>query len=543
MSDNRIYLNNNLGKVWNKYHHGYVKGFAYELDGSLLEEEKFYLKILSNFKQNTLTSFLSSLNGNFSAVLECESKLLLVVDHIRSYPLFYSVQNDNHIIVTDIGRDMVQCVNKRLINDEAAYELLSLGYLSGEHTIIQNIKNVIAGSFVIIESGEAIINNYYSYVNQNKGFNMDGFREHAMNILDSAFERILKTIAGHPILIPLSGGYDSRLIACLCKKFELNDVTCFTYGRKDSFEVITSKKVANQLGFEWHFIEYNYNIWKRFIESDIFRNYCLFAGNLTANPHFQDFLALEELNNLGILKPGMVVIPGHSGDLLGGSKIPTIFLENKNITFNSSSVSNLIFNEFYNLNVPIASWKERLIRRTESNIGTKEYLGVDDFLDDFECWFIKSKVANFLVNSMRGYEYWGLDWRLPLWDVEYEKLWYSIHWQHKYYSTFYDGFMFDSYFKKYSVDYYKNKGITNSSTANHIKRLLPSGVNEIFRKILHELRGLKSTKNINAFDDVSKILCDHITTSEYDGIKQKKLTNINAVLAYYYLNLQKLSYK
>ena len=59
-----------------------------------------------------------------------------------------------------------------------------------------------------------------------------------------------------PQLIRLSGGNDSRLIACLCKKFGLDNVTCFTYGREDSFEVAISKKVASALGYMWYFVEY-----------------------------------------------------------------------------------------------------------------------------------------------------------------------------------------------------------------------------------------------------------------------------------------------
>ncbi len=530
-----VELINNNGKVWHSFENGYVKGFAFDGD-VLLEGEGLYEVMAEAVRTDCLSGLLIRLNGNFAALITIDGKCYLIVDKLRSYPLFYSVSSGLHI--SDSGREILSHMEgERSFHEQSVYEFLALGYLSGEHTLIKDIHSVEAGSYVVIGKGQPTSYSYVAYMPENKLTDLSFVKERAAEVLEERFSKMLDTIKGRPVLLPLSGGYDSRLIACLCKKFALEDVTCFTYGREDSFEVEMSRKVARQLGFKWYFVEYTFDLWKCFLESEEFKDYCSFAGNLTANPHFQDFPALLELKRLGVLRKDMVVIPGHSGDLLGGSKIPAVFLENRRVHLDSLFESRLIYDEFYNLNVLKPFMRKQLIERIKLSRTTEKYNNQDAFLDDYETWFIKSKVANFLVNSMRGYEYFGLDWRLPLWDDEYIKVWYSVPWKEKYYSRFYDEFMFECYFEKYGVAFRKNRGVTNTGFANRMKRALPLFLNHWLREGLQFIRNLRQQKNVNAFDDVAQILCNMVSLEAYEDVQCVKRENINAVVAYYYLDL------
>ena len=538
MGNNTICLKNNSGKIWHNFLSGNIKGFAYDSENNFLEGEVLYEQVLYQWKQDTLTQFLNQLDGNFALVIEQDNKLLLIVDRLRSYPLFYSVNGNSQVVVSDIGNDLIPYLkNSTELNEDAVYELLALGYLSGRDTLLRKVCSVEAGSYVVITDDEVDVFTYASYVSLIKDTKVLSVKKQAARILEEGFKKTVENIKGRPVLIPLSGGYDSRLIACLCKKFGLLDVTCFTYGRRDSFEVEISKKVARQLGFEWYFVEYTFDLWQYYIESRELKDYCLFSGNLTANPHFQDFPALAELKRLGVLRKDMVVLPGHSGDLLGGSKIPVSFLENRKMQLDRSSLSRLIYNEFYNLNVLNFKNRDKLISRIFYSIGNEKFNNSDEFLDCYETWFIKAKISNFLVNSMRGYEYWGLDWRLPLWDMNYERLWYSIPWKEKYYSILYNEFMFEYYFEEWGVAWKKSKGAMNTGVANRLKRVLPTVLSENLRKYIKKVRKLKSQKNVNAFDDVSRLLYEKIDPCKYSVVKSIKKDNINAVLAYVYLEL------
>ena len=531
-----VELINNEGKAWLSFADGSVKGFAFEGE-RLLEKESLYGALTEAINRDSLADLLVRLNGNFAAVITIKNQCYLIVDKLRSYPLFYSGTH-----VSDVGEHLLKTIPSE-IDEVNAYELLSLGYLSGASTLVNGIKSVVAGSYVVIntEDGSFSSYDYFSHIYKKVGRTKEEIFKLSQERLEAGFQRMLGSLKkNQPLLIPLSGGYDSMLIACLCKKFGLENVTCFTYGREDSFEVAISKKVASALGYKWYFVEYSEEVWNRFLSSKDFLQYCHFAGNLTANPHFQDLPALLKLKEQGVITPDMVVIPGHSGDLLGGSKIPVQILEGHLKSFRLENLSRLIFDNFFDLNVLNRKYKQIIIAKINSELQEYKSGSLASFLDNYECyWFVKSKVANFLVNSMRGYEYVGLDWRLPLWDDEYVKVWYEVDWKEKFYSNLYNEFMFENYFKKSRVAFIKNKGITNTGFVNQIKKILPSFLNQVARECLQFIRSMRKQKNVNAFDDVAQILYSMISSETYDGIKRVKRGNINAAVAYYYLDLLK----
>lgn len=104
MGNNTICLKNNSGKIWHNFLSGNIKGFAYDSENNFLEGEVLYEQVLYQWKQDTLTQFLNQLDGNFALVIEQDNKLLLIVDRLRSYPLFYSVNGNSQVVVSDIGR-------------------------------------------------------------------------------------------------------------------------------------------------------------------------------------------------------------------------------------------------------------------------------------------------------------------------------------------------------------------------------------------------------------------------------------------------------
>lgn len=532
-----VNLINNYGKKWCSFSDGWVKGFAYK-DNILLENESLFDILLKAISTSSLSSLLSCLNGNFTAIVRYDNKYYLIVDKIRSYPLLYSL--DNGLYITDVGDTIID--NNRCDLDEVSkYKLLSLGYLSGSSTLIKGVKSVVAGCYAVIDIANCLASqyNYFSHVYEKINRSKEVIFHLSSIKIEEAFSRILASLKKESqILIPLSGGYDSRLIACLCKKFGLKNVICFTYGRNDSFEVAISKQVACQLNYEWCFVEYSEKTWSEFLSGDSFYEYCKFAGNITANPHFQDLPALLELRRRGIINSDMIVIPGHSGDLLGGSKIPVQVLENSIKSFSLEGVSDLIYKNFFDLNTLRSEFRKEIIIQLKDEIKEFDIQTVDDFLDYYEgCWFIKSKIANFLVNSMRGYEFLGLDWRLPLWDDEYVKVWYETKWKSKYYSKLYNEFMFDNYFIPCGVDIRKQTNFMNSNLGIVIKKLTPSFVSAYYRNILSRSQKGEIKKHFDAFDSVVRCLLESSDIVKYNGIDCINLSNVNAIVAAYYLKI------
>ena len=79
--------------------------------------------------------------------------------------------------------------------------------------------------------------------------------------LDAGLGRVLKDLDRRPgsprLVLPLSGGLDSRLLAAwLTLHGALDRTVAFTYGRPGSREVEVSRSVAEAVGLEWHAVEY-----------------------------------------------------------------------------------------------------------------------------------------------------------------------------------------------------------------------------------------------------------------------------------------------
>ena len=78
-------------------------------------------------------------------------------------------------------------------------------------------------------------------------------------------------------------------------------------------------------GFLWKYTAQKWHECYNSKEADHFQKW---AGNLSSLPHMQDFLALRELKTQGKLPDNSVFVPGHSGDMLAGSHIPSYYLDN-----------------------------------------------------------------------------------------------------------------------------------------------------------------------------------------------------------------------
>lgn len=201
-----VELINNEGKAWLSFADGSVKGFAFEGE-RLLEKESLYGALTEAINRDSLADLLVRLNGNFAAVITIKNQCYLIVDKLRSYPLFYSGTH-----VSDVGEHLLKTIPSE-IDEVNAYELLSLGYLSGASTLVNGIKSVVAGSYVVIntEDGSFSSYDYFSHIYKKVGRTKEEIFKLSQERLEAGFQRMLGSLKkNQPLLIPLSGGYDFR---------------------------------------------------------------------------------------------------------------------------------------------------------------------------------------------------------------------------------------------------------------------------------------------------------------------------------------------
>ena len=352
------------------------------------------------------------------------------------------------------------------------------------------------------------------------------FTEHAKIVLEDSFQRFIKTISEKQIAIPLSGGYDSRLIACLCKKYGLQNVICYTYGDRNSLEVSISEKVAKSLGFPWYYVEYTEDKIESFWNSLELQKYCFFSMNLNTLSHVQDFIAFRELRQKGIISEYSIIVPGHSGDIFAGSHIPYSRLD-QNV-----SAAQLILEKYYNLN-PLKDLYWKQVKKESGLLTDWECKNDKDTVcDKLNNWNIRNRQSNFIINAVRVYEYFGNDWRLPLWDDDYAAFWLSLEWENRTY--WYDKFMFDHYFIPQQVDFYKS---ANKQHQYAVKLKLPYDLKTKIKFFLCDrFNFFRKRYDPNNSNLVLKVLLEKMKNDRIPYIKYKSF-KINAVIVLFQLLL------
>jgi asparagine synthase (glutamine-hydrolysing) len=522
----RIILLNNKGKVWRKVGESYVKGFAF-INDRLLSEQDILNEIIQSIEDDRLNECMIKLNGNFSIILQYRGSTFLFADKLKTYPLLYAKVN-NEWIISDQAKAMMDAMPLYSPDSVAIKTYLALGYLHGNQTFLENCSIVPAGNYVKIQE-EAFLHEYHRHICEKKIMPDKEIMQASVIALEDAIRRMTASIGERPVWIALSGGYDSRLLACVLKKMNIKNVKCYTYGINESYEVKISKRVAEILGFQWHCVEYTEDKVLTCLNDIIDKDFLMWSMNLNTTSHFQDLIAIKELVEKGIIKQNSVIISGHKVGILNEEKLPINLLRSR------KSVADLIYYSYFYWNILKGNDKRKVLANLgitlNSTISNNDELLTCDLVSD---WNIKYRQANFIINSVRCYEYYNLDWRIPMWDDEFARLWLSLdprrnskiecHLQKKYIK-----FIFDEYFYPNKVAFYKDVGKTRRFMSN-IR--LPLGIKDKIKLLTLNLKYFKGLYDFNGDSYITKHYLEKIKETSSDYIAIKKYES-NALIALY----------
>ena len=81
----------------------------------------------------------------------------------------------------------------------------------------------------------------------NKSF--EDYLEELSEVTLNIFRKMLNKIGDRQIIIPLSAGNDSRLVASILKHLGAKNVKFYSYGSSGNFEAKIAKKISKKLNF------------------------------------------------------------------------------------------------------------------------------------------------------------------------------------------------------------------------------------------------------------------------------------------------------
>lgn len=400
------------------------------LDAKLIDAEGLASHLGQMETADALMSAFCRLNGFYAWVEQSAGQVRAAVDHIRSRPLFYGL-SEGRFYLSDDAEWVRQQVGDREMEPVAREEFQLAGYVTGADTLFANVKQLQAGECLIARQTDAgpVIetHRYYRFLHQEPvESNESELRAELDWVTVRVMQRLIDYANGRQIVIPLSGGYDSRLIATMLKRLGYDNVLTFTYGVPGNKESDYSKRVADALGLCWHFVEYSEALWREAWQTAERWQYQKWASGWTSIAHVQDWLAVKKLKQGGVVEADAIFVPGHSGDFVAGSHIPNEAFERT--VFDLEDIDRAILCKHYNLapmkffSITPVQWRARIRKRTERTQCTEPW----EFADGFEKWDWQERQTKFICNSVRVYEFYGYDWWMPLWDLEFMRFWEGV---------------------------------------------------------------------------------------------------------------------
>jgi asparagine synthase (glutamine-hydrolysing) len=423
-----IKLNNSR---WQRTHHDdYI---CYHVHDNINHQSIYHqLNQLAN-GDAALKQILQTLRGNFACIIDTKDYIFACVDRIRSHSIYFYHQQNNFLIA-DNPQTILDATKTLKINDNNLLTFLMTGYVLGDGTLYEDLKQLRAGEYLLWNKNRSqlTVTQYYQYLPcpDNQKTETDLLAEHD-EIMNRITQRMIARANGKPIWVALSGGFDSRLVLAKLKQFNYNNLHAFSYGVAHNFEAKTAKRVAEQLGVKWLFLPAKTANARRLFASELRKAYTDYAWGCSAVPSYLDFEGIYHLTQNKHVDDSCMIVNGQTGDYLSGGHIPPRLYQNPSEQLLVTAIID-----------KHASLWEQLKTENNLNLIREKILATKPAAEsllnstDYYCawhenWEWQERQPKAVINGQRVYEYFNLDWMLPLWDNELLDFWRTVPIEHK----------------------------------------------------------------------------------------------------------------
>ncbi len=415
-------------RKWKSYYFNNVKVFTV---GNINEIKlrNFISKIQSNLgkiQSSDLKNEILKFKGNFAVICIFNNDYYFAfVDRIKSFPIYVGITKSGFRF-SNFAPNLRKEIKNKNLNNEAILSIKMAGYAIGRNTLYLNIFQLLPGEICIINKKKIYFQQYYHFINKKTFSNnsLVNLSKKLSLITLSILKKMIKKNNDSKFVIPLSAGYDSRLIVSGLKYLNVKNVICFSYGRGNNFEARVAEKIAKKLGYNWYFVELNGKKQRINFNSKNYSNYKSFSDTLNSWSYVQDLFAVDELLKKNIIDNQSVIINGNSGDFISGGHLP-----NLKTMKNKSTLDEIIY---YFLDKHFCLWINTFHQKDFDSIKSflisslpNEMLNIEKskIYKIYEYLEFVNRQSNYVIQGQRVYDFYNLKWELPLWDDKYLDFW------------------------------------------------------------------------------------------------------------------------
>lgn len=404
---------------------------------------------LESISTDDINKQLEKIDDFSTAIIETPNQIIAWVDHIRSWPLFYTQHGDNFQITNNPRK----LTSKEAPDPLSGLEFIMSGYISGKRTLYNDIHCLQPGEFLVWNktSKSLSLTRYHQYLpdmtdtTQDRSENMKKMGE----ILDDLTQKMIGRANNRPIWIPLSGGLDSRILLCKLHEHGYKNLHTFTYGPHLNFESRIAKKVAQTLNVPWHFISPSRKEIRNYFTSQERKDFWDNTDGLKAIPSMREFSALMHLRHKKLLPDDAIFVNGQSGDYITGNHIAKEWLKDKE--FSGDDLFNVLMNKHYDLwNKLRTEENHKAIQKRMIEIlpeNWQEAKTKEDWATLEEIWEYDARQICLVANGQKSYDFFGYDWEMPLWEKQLVDFCETLPFEQKFGQALYKEYLQDYNYK------------------------------------------------------------------------------------------------
>jgi asparagine synthase (glutamine-hydrolysing) len=444
--ETQIVLQGNARYAWHTYKNISFIGYFFDANNQLYTNLQAAEYIYMLMQKQSFSDIAPSIHGLFSIVCVESASIFVVTDRINFFPVFYYI-NKSNIYISDYWWRCVeqkQCFNPYT---QVYPEFLSAGFVLHNNTLDADIYRTQAGEICSInERMQVHTDLYYQFIPGN--FLSDSYPSLLAKteyVFGEVEQRLVTYLNNRMAIVPLSGGYDSRLIACMLKRAKYPHVLCVTYGKQNK-EVAVSKQVAEVLGFSWIFVDYD-EVDVNYLQDSVFSAYAQYAGNGCVMPYLQEYFALQYLHNKQLIPKDSVFLPGHTGDFIAGSYV----CKTVKTSCGSAKIPQYLQANYF-ANMHMTKQQKHIIAQRLQNTNTS-WISHNGYYPSLETWDVQEKISKYTFHSSVVFPFFGYDVYFPLWDRHLVDFFAHIPYEYREHKKLYDEFAEEAMFKPLQVHF------------------------------------------------------------------------------------------
>ncbi|MDR2824141.1 MAG: hypothetical protein LBB41_02955 [Prevotellaceae bacterium] len=264
-------------------------------------------------------NFVKQLRGSFSGFVfdKKANRWTIFADAVGSKRIFF-YENDDLLIFASELKEISFILSKLNINKNlnvnAAYFLLTCGFMLDDYTLLENVKRLSVGNLLVFNNNQLEIKEFFNLKNiPHTSLGKTEIIETIDTLFADAvrlqFEKDKEYDYQH--IATLSGGLDSRMTVLMAHKLGYTEQLNFTFSQSDYLDEKIAKRIAIDHHHDFLFHSLDYGNYLKTIDKTVFYNDGLILYSGAAHL----FNVIEDLNfaRYGIVHTGLI------GDVVIGS--------------------------------------------------------------------------------------------------------------------------------------------------------------------------------------------------------------------------------